>query len=72
MKLWGGRFTKNTNELVEIFTASISFDHVLAHVDIIGSIAHAKALEKCNILNNEELEKIISGLKIIDEKIKTD
>ncbi len=41
MKLWGGRFTKETNELVNNFNASISFDQKFYKQDIEGSIAHA-------------------------------
>ena len=41
-KLWGGRFSKNTNELVDAFNASIEFDKRLYHEDIRGSIAHAQ------------------------------
>ena len=43
-KLWGGRFSKNTNELVDAFNASIEFDKRLYHEDIRGSIAHAQML----------------------------
>ena len=43
-KLWGGRFSKNTNELVDAFNASIDFDKRLYHEDIRGSIAHAGML----------------------------
>ena len=44
-KLWGGRFTESTDELVERFTASVSFDYRLYHYDIEGSIAHARMLQ---------------------------
>ena len=44
MKLWGGRFTKETNELVNNFNASISFDQKFYKQDIQGSIAHATML----------------------------
>ena len=45
MKLWGGRFTKETNELVNNFNASISFDQKFYKQDIEGSIAHALCLQ---------------------------
>ena len=48
-KLWGGRFSKNTNELVDAFNASIDFDKRLYHEDIRGSMAHARMLAKCGI-----------------------
>lgn len=64
-KLWGGRFSKNTNELVDAFNASIDFDKRLYHEDIRGSIAHARMLAKCGIIPAEDGEKIIAGLKDI-------
>ena len=64
-KLWGGRFTKNTNELVDAFNASIDFDKRLYHEDIRGSIAHANMLAKCGIIPAEDGEKIVAGLKDI-------
>lgn len=67
-KLWGGRFTVNTNQLVEDFTASITFDYLLAKEDILGSIAHAKMLGKCKILAVDESDKIATGLKKIFKK----
>lgn len=64
-KLWGGRFSKNTNELVDAFNASIDFDKRLYNEDIRGSIAHAKMLAKCGIISAEDGEKIVAGLKDI-------
>ena len=64
-KLWGGRFSKNTNELVDAFNASIDFDKRLYNEDIRGSIAHAKMLAKCGIIPAEDGEKIVVGLKDI-------
>ena len=64
-KLWGGRFSKNTNELVDAFNASIEFDKRLYHEDIRGSIAHANMLAKCGIIPAEDGEKIVAGLKDI-------
>lgn len=65
MKLWGGRFSKNTDVLVEEFTSSISFDCRMYKEDIAGSIAHATMLAKCGILEAEEASVIIDGLKDI-------
>ncbi len=68
MKLWGGRFTKETNQLVHNFNASISFDRKLYLQDIEGSIAHVTMLAKQNILSISERDQIISGLKgILDD-----
>ena len=64
-KLWSGRFSKNTNELVDAFNASIDFDKRLYNEDIRGSIAHAKMLAKCGIIPVDDGEKIVAGLKDI-------
>ncbi|RDU35946.1 argininosuccinate lyase [Neobacillus piezotolerans] len=66
-KLWGGRFTKETNKLVEEFTASIFFDKKLAAEDIEGSLAHAKMLGECGIIPMEDVEQIVGGLLKIRE-----
>ena len=62
MKLWGGRFTKETNELVNHFNASLPFDCRFYAQDIRGSIAHVTMLAKSGILTNDERDQIISGL----------
>lgn len=68
MKLWGGRFNKETDALVEEFTASIFFDHRLAEEDVRGSMAHCKMLAACGIIAQEEAEAMLAGLgEIIDE-----
>lgn len=68
MKLWGGRFTRETNQLAYNFNASISFDQKFYKQDIQGSIAHVTMLEKQGILTREEKEQIIDGLtKILDD-----
>jgi len=64
-KLWGGRFSKNTDPMAEKFTSSIYTDIALAEYDIIGSIAHAKMLGKCNIIPKKDAAKIVKGLKAI-------
>ena len=64
-KLWGGRFKKPMNTLMETFSASISFDKRLYDCDIEGSIAHCKMLACCKIITNAESNKIIKGLKKI-------
>lgn len=65
MKLWGGRFEKETTKIVEAFTASIHFDKRLVTYDIAGSIAHCNMLEKCKIISLQEKETIINGLNEI-------
>ena len=69
-KLWGGRFSKKTNPLVEEFTKSIQFDKKLAEYDCVGSIAHARMLAKCNIIPKKDAAKIVSGLNSILKQIK--
>lgn len=63
MKLWGGRFTKETNQLVHNFNASIAFDQKFYKQDIQGSIAHVTMLAKQGILTLEERDQIINGLE---------
>ena len=68
--LWGGRFSKAMDKVVEAFTESISFDCRLIEHDIRGSIAHAKMLGKCGIIPEDDAKKIISGLGfILDEAL---
>ncbi len=70
MKLWGGRFTKETNQLVHNFNASISYDQKFYKQDILGSIAHVTMLEKQNILTEEERDAIVDGLQNILQDIE--
>lgn len=63
MKLWGGRFTKETDQLVNNFNASISFDQKFFRQDIRGSIAHADMLGNQGIITKEESKQIQDGLK---------
>lgn len=65
MNLWGGRFTKPTNQLVYDFNASISFDQTFYRQDIQGSIAHVKMLAKQGILTKEEGQQIETALQQI-------
>lgn len=71
MKLWGGRFTKETNQLVHNFNASISFDQKFYHQDIEGSIAHVKMLAKQGLLTEEDRDKIVKGLTEIREDLES-
>ncbi len=63
MKLWGGRFTKEVNQLVFNFNASLSFDRKLYRQDIEGSIAHVTMLARQGILTVSERDAIIDGLR---------
>lgn len=69
-KLWGGRFTKKTDQLVEEYTASILFDKELAEEDIQGSLAHVTMLGKCGILPQDDVEKIKDGLLKVQGMIR--
>ena len=61
-QLWGGRFTKETDQLVYNFNASISFDQKFYEQDIRGSKAHVKMLAKQGILTEAEKKQILTGL----------
>ncbi|MDE6590613.1 MAG: argininosuccinate lyase, partial [Oscillospiraceae bacterium] len=72
MKLWAGRFQKETDTLVNDFNSSIGFDARLYEQDIRGSIAHASMLGKTGIIEGHEAEKIVEGLRAILEDIEGD
>ncbi|MCU6708410.1 argininosuccinate lyase [Paenibacillus sp. J5C_2022] len=69
-KLWGGRFTKKTDQLVEQYTASIMFDKEMAEEDIQGSLAHVTMLGKQGILSDDDVDKIKDGLHRVLQRIK--
>jgi len=69
-KLWGGRFSKKTNPLVEEFTKSIQYDYKLLAADVFGSIAHVNILKKSGYLTTAEAGKLTRGLKFIYAKAK--
>ena len=70
MKLWGGRFSKDVDEFISEWAASIEFDQILYKEDIAGSIAHSKMLAKQGIISNEDAEAIESGLNSILDDIE--
>lgn len=69
IKPWGGRFSEATDQFVERFTASVSFDQRLYHHDINGSLAHAAMLEKVGVLTADEVAEIQRGLEEIRAEI---
>ncbi|MBN3523844.1 argininosuccinate lyase [Paenibacillus apiarius] len=69
-KLWGGRFTKQTDQLVEQYTASIAFDKEMAEEDIQGSLAHVTMLGKCGILPHDDVDTIKEGLHQVMKRIQ--
>ena len=71
MKLWAGRFSKETDKTVNDFNSSISFDSKMYEEDITGSIAHAQMLGECGIVSSDESEQIVRGLEELLEDIKS-
>jgi argininosuccinate lyase len=69
-KLWGGRFSKETNKMVESFTKSIHFDYKLAWYDLLGSIAHMEILHKEGFLSKEEASSLSKALDNIINVLK--
>ena len=69
-KPWGGRFKEPTDELVEEFTESVSFDRALHRYDVQGSIAHARMLSRAGVLSGDECDAIVKGLEAIEEDIE--
>ncbi len=68
-KPWGGRFSETTDEFVETFTASVTFDQRMYRHDIRGSIAHANMLGKVGVLDHDERSRIVSGLQSSHKEI---
>jgi argininosuccinate lyase len=72
MKLWGGRFTEEPDELAFRFNASLAFDWRLAPYDIQGSIAWANGLAGAGVLTRLEADEIVGGLKQVLQEIKAE
>ena len=70
-KLWGGRFTAPTDELVEEFTASINFDKRLYAEDIAGSVAHARMLGCSQIISQSDADALIDALNQVKDEIES-
>jgi argininosuccinate lyase len=68
-KLWGGRFDKETDPLVEEFTRSIQYDYKLAKYDLVGSICHVNLLKKSGYLSGSEAQKLTKALHDIEKNI---
>ncbi len=71
MKLWGGRFRQQENQMMEDFNSSFPFDYRLYEQDITGSLAHVMMLGRQKIIEQSEAEAIIAGLTGILEDIAT-
>ncbi|MGA0129590.1 MAG: lyase family protein, partial [Burkholderiales bacterium] len=70
-KNWSGRFNEPVDELVQRYTASISFDHVLAPYDIKGSLAHAQMLQEKKIISKKDFSDIKKGMSQISSEISS-
>ncbi len=70
--VWSGRFSEPVDELVQRYTASVTFDKRMAVFDIEGSLAHAEMLCAQKIISTQDLEDIMRGLKQISEEIAND
>ncbi|MDA0710872.1 MAG: argininosuccinate lyase, partial [bacterium] len=68
-KLWGGRFGKSTEKLMERFNASIGFDQRLYAVDIAGSRAQARALARIGVLTESERDAVLAGLDQVESEL---
>lgn len=68
-KLWGGRFSKKTDPLVEEFTRSIQYDYKLAGADIMSSIFHVELLKKSGYLTAQEASKLTAALESVFKQI---
>ncbi|KAK2699207.1 hypothetical protein QWA68_003297 [Fusarium oxysporum] len=66
--LWGGRFTENMNDLMVTFNESLPFDKALHEADVRGSITYAKALLQLDLLTDEELSEITTGLEAVEKE----
>lgn len=69
MKVWGNRFKKDISKIANDFNSSINVDYKMYKEDIEGSIAHAQMLQECNIIEKDDLDKIVKGLEEIKEDI---
>lgn len=70
-QLWGGRFTKSTDQMVYDFNASISFDKKLFAQDIRGSRAHVKMLASVGVITDDERDQILAGLDSIENDVNS-
>ena len=69
-KAWGGRFRQDTDRQMLDFSESVSFDHRLAEMDIMGSMAHARMLGETGIITKDDAKSIIAGLEEVIEEVR--
>jgi argininosuccinate lyase len=70
MRLWGGRFSGQSDPAVAEFTRSLDVDRVLAIDDIVGSIAHVRGLGRAGLLRQDEVDVIVGGLQALREEVE--
>ncbi len=70
MKMWQGRFSQSSSELLERFNASIFFDRELFEQDIAGSLAHAQMLAAQGIISQADGEQLVRGLNLVRDEIR--
>lgn len=70
-KLWGGRFTGQTDPLMELYNASLPYDRKMYKVDIEGTRVYTRALQQINLLTQSEVDEIHRGLQIVEEEWAT-
>ena len=70
-QLWGGRFTKSTDQMVYDFNASIGFDQKLFAQDVRGSRAHVKMLASVGVITDAERDEILAGLDSIEADVNS-
>ncbi|HEX2055130.1 MAG TPA: argininosuccinate lyase [Nitrospiraceae bacterium] len=68
-KAWGGRFSEQTDRLVESFSSSLAFDRRLYPYDLQGSVAHCKTMERAGIFTSQEADTLIRGLKAVQREL---
>ena len=69
-RTWGGRFKGTLAEAMLRLSASVDVDRALAEDDILGSMAHARALERAKVLTADELRQILNGLEVVRDEVR--
>lgn len=71
-QLWGGRFEKAASKALEAFSFSLRFDYRLAHADVVGTLAYARALERAGILSRTEARRAAKALQSLATELATE
>ncbi|HEX8940390.1 MAG TPA: argininosuccinate lyase [Candidatus Limnocylindrales bacterium] len=70
MRLWGGRFSEETDERVAAFTRSVDLDRALALDDLEGSAAHVRGLRRAGLLTDDQADRLLAGLGILRAEVE--